>query len=174
MPFIPLASLLPEVAREETRSLHRFDGGLDGARRSHHFVEFFCDEPGCDCRRVFVHVLDDDATEPLATISWGWEPDQFYRDWANFPLSPDDLEELRGPALVRLTPQSEQAPQLLADFRTLLADQGYAARIARHYHQFREIIDEGRTAEPLHTPGNRAERRRLKSESRRKPRVRRG
>lgn len=142
MPFASLDTLLPEIAREETRSLRTM--GEDGeVARTFLFAEMFCDEAGCDCRRAFVQVLSDErgVAQPRAMLSWGWEPPEFYQRWAGFPLSPADMDELRGPALVRLERQSEEAEALLDAFRWMLSDEAYAARIRRHYALFRERID---------------------------------
>lgn len=146
MPFALLYDLLPDVAKAETRSLllPRPDGTPgDGFA----FMEMFCDEPGCDCRRVIVRVAPtNDPKRVLANISYGWEPDSFYRKWAGFPLDQDDLEELRGPGLMRLNAQSEQADEMLSRFRDLLEDDAYRERIVRHYRMFREVVDAGRGA----------------------------
>ena len=167
MPFVPFASQFPELARQETRSVLNFEEGVQTC--AYLFMEMFCDEPGCDCRRVFVQVISDQpgVPQPRATISWGWEPASFYRTWAKFPLDATDLDELRGPALVRLTPQSEEAPELLEQFRVLVKDEAYASRVIRHYAMFRERIELARPADGTSAmPGmNRAERRRLAKES---------
>lgn len=148
VPFAPLYNLLPDVAKAETRLLllRRPDGTPgDG----YAFMEMFCDDRGCDCRRVVVRVAPtDDPTRALAQISYGWEPESFYRKWASFPLDDDDIEELRGPALMRLNPQSEHADEMLSLFRDLLEDDAYRARIVRHYRMFREIVDAGNGVSP--------------------------
>jgi hypothetical protein len=148
VPFARLHVLLPEVARTETRSLIV---SASAGRPSEHFAffEMYCDEPGCDCRRVVFQVISTtDPSQIAATISWGWEPDGFYRAWAGFPLSADDLEELRGPGLMRLNPQSSRAQEMLVLCRSLLADAAYRERIVRHYRLFRELIDGGQSAAP--------------------------
>ncbi len=156
MPFISLESVLPEVARNETRSLQQFEKAREV--RAYWFFELYCDEPGCDCRRVMIHVVSDErgASQPRATLSWGWEPDDFYRKWAGFPLSEEDMEELRGPGLVRLAYQSEEAEELLEQFREMARDKKYANRIKRHYEEFRAHVEAN---PPQHPSGNRAERR---------------
>ena len=68
------------------------------------FVEMFCNDERCDCRGAFIQVLVDVSprlgdNRPLATISFGWEDESFYRKWASFPLSNEELAELKGPAL---------------------------------------------------------------------------
>jgi hypothetical protein len=168
VPYVPFATRFPELAREETRSIRTFEEGVE--TRAYLFTEMFCDERGCDCRRVFIWVLSDEhgASQPRATIAWGWEPDSFYRTWAKFPLDDADLNDLRGPALPRLTEQSDEAPQLLDRFRTLLEDESYASRIVRHYQMFRERVElEEPSDEDAAAPSlNRAARRRLAKEAR--------
>ncbi len=171
MPFVPFADYFPDLAPSETRSVLTYENGVETEARL--FLELFCNERGCDCRRVMIQVYSDRAArrEPKTTISWGWEPDAFYRKWAGFPLSKADLDELRGPGLVRLARHDDDAEELLGQFRMLIADQSYAARIVRHYQMVREQVEAGRgedyvlerTAAPDAdtTPMNRAERRRL-------------
>ncbi len=171
MMFVPFADFFPDLAREETRSVTTYSAGkIDESRL---FLELFCNQGGCDCRRAFIQVHSDrrGARGPLTTISWGWEPDAFYRKWAKFPLSSADLDELRGPGLVRFARHSDDAQEILAQFRMLIANEAYASRIVRHYEMFRARVDgseaRGRAPEtdaapdPETTPMNRAERRRL-------------
>jgi hypothetical protein len=146
MPFEPFYELFPDIAARETRTITVLrENGLPLG--TYGFLELFCNEEGCDCRRVFIYVtLGDDLSrssvhEPLAVISWGWENESFYRDWASFPLSKDDLHELKGPALVRLVQQSQYAPELLQHFEMLIRNDKYAARIVRHYQIYRDAID---------------------------------
>ena len=45
------------------------------------FIEMYCDEPNCDCRRVMVLVLrpETGTNKPWATINYGWESEGFYQ-----------------------------------------------------------------------------------------------
>ena len=86
MPFNMFYSRFPREAVAETRSviLPKGHDGLPAG--AYHFREMFCDEPGCDCRRVFFWVdrssLDRPSPvsgEPDAVVAWGWEDVSFYR-----------------------------------------------------------------------------------------------
>jgi hypothetical protein len=134
MPFVPFYALCPEDAVRETRSVHAQSG-------IYSFVEPFCDEPGCDCRRAYFEVFKNDKGGRLATLTWGWEPPAFYRNWASFPLSKEDLRELTGPALARMAVQSPIAPELLDMLCEMLKDDEYRNRVIRHYRQFRGQVD---------------------------------
>lgn len=151
MPYAAFFERFPEVAAEETRSITVLGDDEHLPRGSYSFLELFCDEDGCDCRRVFINVVRTDqgtgaVRAPLATISFGWEPESFYRSWASFPLANDDLRELKGPALVRLTRQSRYAQVLLDLFGAFVDDDAYVARIVRHYQMYRAAIDTAATA----------------------------
>ncbi len=146
MPFVPFYSRFPDLAARETRSITRLnDDELPEA--TYGLVELYCNERGCDCRRVILQVMSDAdkwrEPEPLANISFGWEDDDFYRDWASFDLTKDDLDELRGPGLMRLNTQSPHAAQLLEHVTDVLQDQDYVARLIRHYEMFRKEIEAG-------------------------------
>jgi hypothetical protein len=155
MAFAPFFELFPDIAAEETRNISVLEPG-DLPKGTYAFLESFCNDEGCDCRRVFVNVCAKGrfgfrGSDPLATISFGWEDESFYRKWASFPLSREDLHELKGPALVRMAPQSEYAPELLEQFEMLVRDGEYVDRIVRHYRMYREAIDE-RNAQSSSTP----------------------
>ena len=58
MPFTPFENQFLEVAQRETRTvsvLPQARLGLPVA--AYQFNEMYCDEPGCDCRRVFFAVF---------------------------------------------------------------------------------------------------------------------
>lgn len=114
------------------------------------FLEMFCDEPGCDCRRVFFYVISDRSKNVEAVIAYGWESPEFYAHW----LKDDDphiISELKGPSLNLGSPQPKLAAALLDLVRTvLLQDKAYLDRIKHHYSIFRAKIDGSGKAKPGH------------------------
>lgn len=142
MPYTPFHSRFPDVAEHETRSvtvLKPSKFNLPPARYA--FLEMFCDEPGCDCRRVFFSVVSSLRKEVEAVIAWGWEEREFYVKW----MGDDDpliIDDLKGPVLNLASPQSNLAPALLDLFREYsLQDTAYIERVKRHYDMFRRDID---------------------------------
>lgn len=142
MPYVPFHQYFPRIAREETRSVTLLDGSGFGLPAGEYgFVEMYCDDPGCDCRRVFLMVLSAERRSADAVIAWGWEPLDFYARW----MGDDDSEtiaELKGPSLNLGSPQSKYAPalvKLVGD--VLLPDSAYVERIKRHYRMFRSKVD---------------------------------
>ncbi|PYT04702.1 MAG: hypothetical protein DMF60_14460, partial [Acidobacteria bacterium] len=45
-------------------------------------LEYYCDEPDCDCRRVVLDAVSDYGGRIFASIHFGWETLAFYRKWA--------------------------------------------------------------------------------------------
>ncbi len=145
MPFALLHSYLPDLARNETRTITvPENSNLSLPPGEYGFCEMFCDEPGCDCRRVFFLVFAGAPPELHAVIAFGWESTEFYAEWAG----EDDLEyaaTLKGPELNLASPQGHLAPALLDVAKNvLLRDELYVARVKRHYELFRQAIEEPR------------------------------
>ena len=142
MSYAPFFELFPEVAQRETRAITLSpvnDASLPPD--TYGFVEMFCDDKRCDCRRVMYRVFSDRLKAPVAVIAYGWGSRGFYIKW--FGREDEDIiEEMTGPCLPPLSPQTELAPRLLALFKeTLLPDADYMARVKRHYEMFRGKID---------------------------------
>lgn len=104
------------------------------------FTEAYCNEPGCDCRRVFFNVIEGETGRVVATIAYGWESAEYYVKWLGMD-DPAVIFSLQGPALNLSSPQSELAQALLAQLPLLLSDPAYVARIKRHYKMFKEAVN---------------------------------
>lgn len=101
------------------------------------FLEFYCDDAGCDCRRVMIKVLGQHSGQKAwATISYGWEKPEFYRRWAGSALM--DVNELCRPMLDPLNPQSPHAEFFLSLFAEMIRDKAYVKHLQRHYALFRK------------------------------------
>lgn len=133
MPMTPFFERFPDLAARETRSmiLPRPTGGLPAGRYG--ILELYCDEPGCDCRRVVFEVVEESRPNtPLAIINYGWESEQFYA--AKLGGDRDSARQIRAGSLDPLNPQSELAPALLRLLQeVVLQDPAYVARLGRHY-----------------------------------------
>ena len=133
-----------EMAERETRSvtvLPKADIGLPAG--DYGFLEMFCDEPGCDCHRVFFYVISSQRRDVEAVIAYGWESREFYARWMRDD-DPDIIAALKGPTLNLGSPQSKLAPAILDLFqKVLLRDRAYIERVNEHYRIFREQIDHG-------------------------------
>ncbi len=104
------------------------------------FMEMYCNERGCDCRRVIINVIRPETglTRIWATIGYGWDTLDFYRRWGG---PGNDPVQMKGPYLDPLNSQTELSPALLDLFQTVLDSPDYVERLKRHYAMFRESVD---------------------------------
>ena len=137
MPMIPFYSEFPDLAVKETRSI-TVGGRGDLPDGEYGFIELYCDEADCDCRRVIIDVVSP-ATGPKiwATINYGWEDLEFYEKWLH---SKEDAVGCKGSSLDPLNPQTEYASTFLRLFNWILEDQAYVERLKRHYYLFKGAI----------------------------------
>ena len=146
----PFMEKFKELGVRETRSV-TVAGRDDLPDGEYGFIEFYCNEPNCDCRRVMVVVLRPHTGWKFwAAINYGWETVEFYQKWAKAPSW--DQSEWQGPILDPLVRQSPYAPALLELFKSVLESPGYVERLKKHYELFRTAVD-GEFAK-----GNRTER----------------
>lgn len=145
MPYVQFHDLCPEIAERETRTITVLPGQTSQLPAGEYgFVEMFCNEPGCDCRRVFFYVVSSLHNDVEAVVTYGWETANFYAKWMNDD-DPKIIAELQGPSLNLGSPQSRLAPALLNLVEdVLLQDDAYVERIKRHYRMFRDKIDKGK------------------------------
>lgn len=142
MAFVGFPEWFPKVAERETRCITVTPEANDDLPPGQYvFLEMYCDEVGCDCRRVFFYVLDANTRDVAAVIAWGWEDEEFYRKWSK-NLDESFAPLLKGPVLNDGSRQSRLAPALLKLVReVLLEDPDYIERIKRHYSMFRRKVD---------------------------------
>lgn len=143
MPYQLLYDLMPEIAEAETRTVSVFgeESGTGLPPGQYSFCEMFCNERGCDCRRVFFYVVTSFRQGPQAVVAWGWETLDFYAKWLHDD-DPDIIADLIGPSLNLGSPETDLSDGILNLTRDiLLKDELYIERIKRHYRLFRAKID---------------------------------
>ena len=72
--MIPFHTHFPDLAPRETRvAILPFpQGGVPAGPYA--FIEHYCADPGCDCRRVLLLVATEKEPDTiLATINYGWD-----------------------------------------------------------------------------------------------------
>jgi hypothetical protein len=142
MPYVSFYDYFPEIAERETRTITVFENSSWDLPPAHYsLLEMYCDEPDCDCRRVFFCVVSSLTKRAEAVIAYGWESPEFYAEWMGDD-DPEIIAGLKGPILNAASPQSDIAPLLLNMVeRVVLQDQAYIQRLKTHYWMFRHRID---------------------------------
>lgn len=143
MPYVLFHDYFPDLAKKETRTITVVDPASVGLPVGQYaLLEMFCDEPGCDCRRVFFSVMSSPRNQLEAVVTYGWEPRAFYARWMKYDNDPLALDQLKGPALNLGSPESELAPAILKMITNIpLRDSAYVERIKRHYLIFRDEVE---------------------------------
>lgn len=130
-------NVCPDTAQRETRTAIVLDGHETLPPGKYSFIEFYCDEIDCDCRRSIIQVLSED-NQILATLSYGWETRAFYEQWFH---NSEGVDNLVGVSLQPMSVQGEHCHQLRDLFEQLLdGDREYASRYPRHYREFKSAI----------------------------------
>jgi hypothetical protein len=141
MPYEPFYERFREIAFRETRSIS-IRNSLDLPDDDYGFLESYCNDKNCDCRRVFFNVVSRKRKGQVATIAYGWESKEFYVKWFHGHDDPEVISQMQGPILNPGSPQSDLAPALLNLVRdTLLKDPAYVERLKEHYFLFKEKVD---------------------------------
>jgi len=142
MPFAPFHEMFPYIAERQTRVITVLpESNLRLPPGNYVFLEMFCDEPRCDCRRVFFSVVTSHRKAAEAVVAWGWEEPAFYAQWMKSD-EPRLIAGLVGPILNPGSPQSRLAPGILYLVKkVLITDPAYVKRLKRHYRLFRDRIE---------------------------------
>jgi len=137
MPMIPFYTRFRDLAFKEMRSA-TVQGRPDIPDGEYGFLELYCDEPDCDCRRVIIQVVSPTTGSKIwATISYGWESVEYYEKRLR---SKDAARECQGASLDPLNPQTEYSLALLRLFEYVLQDVAYVERLKRHYQLFKSDL----------------------------------
>lgn len=133
--MIPFYLRFRDLAARETRmiTLHGRNDIPDG---EYGLVEFYCDEPGCDCRRVIFQVTSAPPHPRVwATINYGWESPQYYTEWMG---AGEFAPEMDSAILEPFGPQSPYSQLLLDLVKWVLQDEAYVQRLQTHYRLVKE------------------------------------
>ena len=142
------ADLFPDLAAR-----HMVPLWIDPARprlpvKAYWLLEYYCDEPACDCRRVFLDVVADGFhSRVFASIHYGWETLEFYRPWDSAPRL-DNARMLKRGVLDPVGFHCDWADVLLRHVRKeVLSDPKAVRRFIKHYemakrHQRKQAREE--------------------------------
>ena len=137
MAMTPFYTRFRDLAFQEMRVAF-VQGGSDLPGGEYGFLEFYCDEPDCDCRRVIIEVVSRESGSKIwATISYGWEAPEFYATWT---INKEAAKGMSGAGLDPLNPQTQYSSALLSLFEHIIQDRAYVDRLKRHYQMFKGAL----------------------------------
>jgi hypothetical protein len=119
MIFKRFLEFFPEIAEKETRRITlRNDPKIPDGEYA--FVDSFCEDADCDCRRVYFDVLQIDPDyEPIhvARISYGWEDLDFYLSWS--PYIPSNMATENEPNILTFVNNYIKCPRITPGLRII-------------------------------------------------------
>ena len=133
----------PGLVESEFRNIFAMKGMYKNIPEGNYgFVEYFCNEPDCDCRNVMIHVMTVEPHVKLwAVLRYGWEPKEFYLDWMG---DENEFTENMPGAFIdpAHSPNDLAAQEFLSVFTHMIEnDKKYAKRIETHYQMYKYVID---------------------------------
>ena len=130
MGMIGFHLLFPDEAANECRTVTPLNRA-DLPSRTFLFMEAYCAETRCDCRRVMLNVIDAESHDHVATINYAFDPPK--------PSFDDPGQMFLDP----LNPQTELSPAFLELTADMVAsDRAYHDRLVRHYTMWKSIVDD--------------------------------
>ncbi|MEX2580057.1 MAG: SEC-C metal-binding domain-containing protein [Verrucomicrobiales bacterium] len=130
-PFAPAGEILgPEC---QVRSIVLADDPRlpDG---EYTFVDTYCTDPACDCRKTIIQVMHDDRLVSL--VNFGWERPKFYLRWLGPAADRDLAAEMSGLSIDIASPDRVSREGMLVLMNHLLDDR-WISMLKDHYRRIR-------------------------------------
>jgi hypothetical protein len=145
--FIPFLSKFGDIAEREM-AMVEVKKGAPVPASLYAFIENYCTDSSCDCRRVMINVFDmkKPSHEYLATIDYGWESVAFYTKWmrGNKKIG----KQMAGSSLSIGGKQSKYSRDFLELWKLMLKEnKEYEANLKKHYLMFKKITNFENTSE---------------------------
>lgn len=146
----------PELANKETRVI-TLKGHSQIPDGDYGFIEYYCGDPYCDCRRVMITVMAKESANPhMATISFGFGS----RDYYAKKIGEEHADDAASAILDPVNPQSEYAPIFLEIFQQMIRNEKYLDKIKQHYKAYRAAPSEKLANVPMNRAQRRAQKKR--------------
>ncbi len=103
-----------------------------------------------DCHNIYIHVICEKFSGPMATITYGWESLAYYKEWMVGNENEDILANFKGPALATGSRQSQFAKRCLDIFKDMAkTERDYASRLNRRYQLVKSFIKDKKRHQQL-------------------------
>ena len=137
MYFLSFYTKFPEIAEGEV-GMVEVKKGAPVPAGLYAFLENYCDDPECDCRKVMINVVDAKKNDCiLATIGYGWESEKFYIEWMGDKKMG---KEMTGAYLEMAGVQSKHAREFLQLWKMMtVKNKEYVKRLKKHYVMWKRM-----------------------------------
>ncbi len=99
------------------------------------FVDFYCTDPKCDCRKTIIKIYHD--KKHVSTVNYGWEKPAFYAKWGK--IDDQMSRDMSGLSIDFMSPDLMDSPTALRLMKALL-DEAWIAKIQLTYGKIRKVL----------------------------------
>lgn len=134
MEFAPAGEFIG--AAHQVRIIEIVDSGLvpDG---EYQFVDMYCIDPSCDCRKTMIQVLHNDQL--VSIINFGWESSDYYCEWMGCSSDEAVSHGMDGASIDFNSPDLVSRKGMLALFNALL-NETWLNNFKIHYAAVKKAI----------------------------------
>ena len=152
MRFSSFFDQFPKLIESEFRNIFISDNGLCKyvPPGNYAFLEMYCVDANCDCRKVIIHVITDEHFKTWAILNYGWESEEYYRAW----WGKNHLLYRPMSGVIFDPPTNDPLKQeFLKVFTDIIqSDKKYARRLQTHYFMFKEAMQKKRDNQVVQNP----------------------
>lgn len=134
MEFIPAGEIIGE--RHQIRSV-QIEKSLKLPDREYAFIDMYCSDADCDCRKTMIHVLHNG--KHVSTINYCWESQSFYENWMGDNNETNPYTPMTGASIDISSPNRVDPNEMLGLFNHLLSDV-WIAKFKAHYQAFKAAL----------------------------------
>lgn len=140
MKFLSFFDEFPELIGSEFRNIFIFNNDIHKhiPPGNYAFLEMFCPDVDCDCRKVIINIITADPPKTWVTLNYGWESEEYYKNWwgkNHFLYKPMSGVVFDPPTN---DPLKNEFLKIFQDI--IQTDKKYANRIETHYLMFKEAM----------------------------------
>ncbi len=134
MEFIPAGEAIGDAHQVRTVRIEQSSQLPDG---EYSFIDMYCSEAKCDCRKTMIKVLHNEKFVSL--INFGWESASFYEKWMGSGTNDDSFPSMSGANIDLSSPNLVSEEGILGLFNALL-DEMWVAKFKRHYKDVKSVM----------------------------------
>lgn len=133
MDFIPAGEVIGNAHRVRTVQIKDYPDLPDG---SYSFMDTYCTDPSCDCRKTMILVLHEG--EVVSIVNYGWEDPAFYEQWMGADQD-EDMPPMHG-ASIDIASPDRVSPQGMLELVNSLLDEKWVSKFREHYTAFKSKL----------------------------------
>lgn len=134
MEFVPAGEIIGATHQVRTVGITASPQLPDG---DYEFVDTYCIDPKCDCRKTMIHVLHNRTL--VAIINYGWEPQAYYEKWMGGGVDDLSMPAMHG-ASIDISSPSRLSPEGVLGLFNALLNEKWIRLFKKHYRMVKARV----------------------------------